>query len=42
MNSIEDVESGSLEEFGQLQKKIEREEWITTTPVWVDRPMPKK
>ena len=31
--SIKDVESGTLAEFGELQKKVERGEWITTTPV---------
>ena len=36
MNSIKDVESGALAEFGGLQKKVERGEWITLTPVWVE------
>ena len=40
--SIKDVELGALAEFGGLQKKIERGEWLTTTPVWVDRPTPKE
>ena len=35
--TIEDVDSGALAEFGGLQKKVERGEWLTSTPVWVDR-----
>ena len=34
---IEEVESGALAEFGRLQKKVEREEWLTSTPLWVER-----
>ena len=41
-NSIEYVELGELTEFGQLQKKIERGGWVTTTLVWVDRSTPKE
>ena len=36
------MESGSLAEFGGIQKKVEREEWLTSTPVWVDRPSQKE
>ena len=36
--AIEEVESGYLEEFGGIQKKVERGEWLTSTPVWVERP----
>ena len=39
---IEDVESGALAKLGSLQKRIKRGEWLTTTPVWVDRPSPKE
>ena len=39
--SIEDVESWALAELGGLQKNVEREEWLTSTPGWVDRPAPK-
>ena len=39
---IEEVESGALEEFGGLQKRVERGEWLTSTPVWVERPKPKE
>ena len=39
--SIEDVELGALAEFGGLQKKVERRDWLKTTPGWVDRPAPK-
>ena len=40
-NTIEDVESGALVEFGGLQKKVERGEWLTKTPVLMDRPAQK-
>ena len=40
--TIEDVESGALEEFGRLQKKVERGEWVTSTPVWADQPAQKE
>ena len=39
---IEDVDLGSLAEFGRLQMKVERGEWLTSTPVWVDRPAQKE
>ena len=35
-NTIEDVESGALAEFGGLQKKLERGEWMTLTPGRMD------
>ena len=40
--AIEEVESGALAEFGELQKRVERVEWITSTLVWVKRPAPKE
>ena len=40
--SIEEVESGALADFGGLQKRVERGEWLTSTPVWVERPAPKE
>ena len=40
--AIEDLELGNLLEFGGLQKKVERGEWFTLTPVWVDRPSQKE
>ena len=40
--SIEEVESGALEEFRGLQKMVERGEWLTSTPVWVERPAPRE
>ena len=40
--AIKDVESGSLAEFGGLQKKVEREEWLTSMPVWVHQPDQKE
>ena len=36
--AIEDVESGDLAEFGGIQKKVERGEWLTLALVWVDCP----
>ena len=33
---------GALAEFGGIHKKVEIGDWITTTPVWVDRPTPKE
>ena len=36
--AIEDVESGALEEFWGLQKRVERGEWLTSMPTWVERP----
>ena len=39
---IEDVESGALEEFWGLQKRIERGEWLTSMPSWVERPAPQE
>ena len=40
--AIKEVESGALAEFGGIQKKEERREWLTSTPVWVERPAPKE
>ena len=40
--SIEEVESGALEEFRGLQKRVERGEWLTSMPVWVERPAPRE
>ena len=31
-SSIKDVELGSLAEFGGLKKKVDRGEWLTSTP----------
>ena len=33
--AIEDVESGALEDFWGLQKRVERGEWMTSMPAWV-------
>ena len=33
---------GALTEFGGINKKLERGEWLTSTPGWVDRPAPKE
>ena len=38
--AIEDVESGALEEFRSLQKRVERGEWLASMPALVDRPAP--
>ena len=40
--ATEEVESGALAEFGGLQKRVEIGEWLTSTPVWVERPAPKE
>ena len=42
MTPIDEVESGELAEFRGLQKRVERGEWLTLTPVWVERPAPKE
>ena len=34
--AIEDVESGALIEFGGIQNKAERGEWLDLTLEWVD------
>ena len=36
--AIEEVELGALEEFRGLQKRVERGEWMTSIPVWVEQP----
>ena len=36
--ATEEVESGALEEFWGLQKRVEIGEWMTSMPVWVERP----
>ena len=36
--SIKEVESGALEEFIGMQNRIKRGEWLTSMPVWVERP----
>ena len=41
MTPMKDLESGFLSEFGGIQKKVERGEWLTLMPVWVDRPAQK-
>ena len=40
--TIEDVESGDLEEFGGIKKQVERGEWLNSKPVWVDMPAQKE
>ena len=40
--AIEEVESGALEEFRGLQKRVERGEWMTSMPVWVEQPAPRE
>ena len=39
---IDNVESGALAEFGGLQKKVERRDWLITTTGWFDQPTPKE
>ena len=33
---------GALSEFGSLKKMIDRGEWLTMTPVWVQRPFTRE
>ena len=40
--AFEEVELGALTEIWGLQKKVERGEWLTSTPVWLERPSPKE
>ena len=40
--SIEEVELGALDKFRGLQKRVERGEWMTSMPVWVERPAPRE
>ena len=40
--AIEDVDLGAIVEFGGVHKKVERREWLTSTPVWVDMPAQKE
>ena len=40
--AIEDMELGALTEFVGLQKKVERGEWLTSTPVWLYSPAQKE
>ena len=40
--AIEDLESGTLAKFEGLEKKFERGEWLTSTPVWVYRSSQKE
>ena len=41
-NAIEDMYLGALTEFRGLQKKVDRGEWLTSTPGWVNCPAPKE
>ena len=40
--AIEDVESVALEEFHGIHKRVERGEWMTSMPVWVERTAPRE
>ena len=40
--NLEEVEPGALTEFGGIQKKAEKGEWLTSTLVWVARPAQKE
>ena len=40
--AIKEVEAGALAEFGGIQKRVERLEWLTSTSVWVERPALKE
>ena len=36
------MESGALDEVIGLQKRVERGEWMTSMPVWTERPAPRE
>ena len=36
------MESGALKKLGGLNKKVERGDWLTSTPLWVDITAQKK
>ena len=40
--SIEEVKSGALENFRGLQNRVVTGKWLTSMPVWVERPAPKE
>ena len=40
--AIKDVDLRALGEFGGLQNKVERGEWLTSTLVWVERSAQKE
>ena len=42
MTSLCKVETGTLLEFGELQQRIERGEWVTFPLVWVELPAQKE
>ena len=34
--SLEDMDTGELSEFRELQQRVEGGKWITTPPTWVE------
>ena len=40
--SMEELELGELKVYRGLQNKVERGKWLTSTPVWVERPAPRE
>ena len=42
MTRLEDVGTGVLLEFRELQRCVERGEWITSTPVYVELPIERE
>ena len=40
--AIEDVDSGVLEDFRGLKKRVERGGWMTSMPEWKERPAPRE
>ena len=40
--AIKEVESGALEEFRGIQKRVERGKWMKSMPVWVEQPEPQE
>ena len=40
--AIDDVESGALEEFQVLQKRVDRGKWLISMPLWVEILAPRE
>ena len=40
-NSLDDVDTGTLLEFGGIQKRVERGKWVIPPTAWVELPAQK-
>ena len=40
--SLDDINTGMLLEFREIQRWVKRGDWITSTPTWVELPEPKE